>query len=105
MVGSSKSISNETLKPSKGLMAAYVSPRSTLTSFLTLIKFFNLSGIPAGVLLIQSCMPSAILCYLIAHMYSPKEIVDNISSTIVVSTIMSLFTIPITLFFALKYFY
>ena len=69
------------------------------------IKFFNLSGIPAGVLLIQSCMPSAILCYLIAHMYSPKEIVDNISSTIVVSTIMSLFTIPITLFFALKYFY
>ena len=71
----------------------------------TVIKFFNLSGIPAGVLLIQSCMPSAILCYLIAHMYSPKEIVDNISSTIVVSTIMSLFTIPITLFFALKYFY
>ena len=69
------------------------------------IKFFNLSGIPAGVLLIQSCMPSAILCYLVAHMYSPKEIVDNISSTIVVSTIMSLFTIPITLFFALKYFY
>ena len=69
------------------------------------IKFFNLSGIPAGVLLIQSCMPSAILCYLVAHMYSPKEIVDNISSTIVVSTMMSLFTIPITLFFALKYFY
>jgi len=38
-------------------------------------------------------------------MYSPKEIVDNISSTIVVSTVMSLVTIPITLFFALKYFY
>ena len=29
-------------------------------------------------------MPSAILCYLVASMYSPKEIVDNISSTIVV---------------------
>jgi len=50
-------------------------------------------------------MPSAILCYLVASMYSPKVIVDNISSTIVVSTIMSLITIPITLFFALKYFY
>ena len=37
--------------------------------------------------------------------HTPKEIVDNISSTIVVSTIMSLITIPITLFFALKYFY
>ena len=69
------------------------------------IKIFNLSGVSAGVVLIQSSMPSAILCYLVASMYSPKEIVDNISSTIVVSTVMSLVTIPITLFFALKYFY
>ena len=69
------------------------------------IKIFGLSGISAGVVLIQSSMPSAILCYLVASMYSPKEIVDSISSTIVVSTIMSLVTIPITLFFALKYFY
>ena len=69
-----------------------------------LIKFFNLSGYAAGVLLIQSSMPSAILCYLIASIYSPKEIVDNISSTIVVSTIMSLITVPITVFIALKYF-
>ena len=70
-----------------------------------LIKIFSLSGVSAGVVLIQSSMPSAILCYLVASMYSPKEIVDNISSTIVVSTVMSLVTIPITLFFALKYFY
>jgi predicted permease len=69
------------------------------------IQLFSLSGVSAGVVLIQSSMPSAILCYLVASMYSPKEIVDNISSTIVVSTIMSLITIPITLFFALKYFY
>ena len=69
------------------------------------IKIFDLTGAAAGVVLLQSSMPSAILCYLIASMYSPKEIVDNISSTIVVSTIMSLITIPIVLFFALKYFY
>jgi len=72
---------------------------------IAVIKLFDLSGVSAGVILIQSSMPSAILCYLVASMYSPKEIVDNISSTIVVSTVMSLFTIPITLFFALKYFY
>jgi predicted permease len=72
---------------------------------MAVIKIFDLSGISAGVILIQSSMPSAILCYLVASMYSPKVIVDNISSTIVVSTIMSLVTIPITLFFALKYFY
>ncbi len=70
----------------------------------TLIKIFNLSGYAAGVLLIQASMPSAILTYLIASMYSPKEIVDNISSMIVVSTLMSLITVPIIVFIALKYF-
>ena len=69
-----------------------------------LIKIFNLSGYAAGVLLIQSSMPSAILTYLIASMHSPKEIVDNISSMIVVSTLMSLITVPIIVFIALKYF-
>ena len=67
-------------------------------------KIFNLSGFAAGVLLIQSSMPSAILCYLVGSMYSPKEIVDNISSMIVISTLMSLITVPITVFIALKYF-
>ena len=69
-----------------------------------LIKYFNLTGFAAGVLFIQSSMPSAILCYLIAEMYSPKKIVDNISSTIVISTIMSLITVPICVLIALKYF-
>ena len=69
-----------------------------------LIKIFDLSGFAVGVLLIQSSMPSAILTYLIASMYSPKEIVDNIASMIVVSTLMSLVTVPIIVFIALKYF-
>jgi len=70
-----------------------------------IIYYFNLSGFAAGVLLIQSAMPSAILNYLVGSIYSPKKIVDSIASTIVVSTIMSFFTIPIVVFFALKYFY
>ncbi len=71
---------------------------------IILIKIFSLSGFAAGVLLIQCSMPSAILTYLIASMYSPKEIVDNIASMIVVSTLMSLVTVPIIVFIALKYF-
>ena len=35
---------------------------------------------------------------------SPKKIVDSVASTIVVSTLMSFITIPIVVFFALKYF-
>ena len=65
---------------------------------------FDLSGFPAGVLLIQSAMPSAILNYLVGSMYSPKKIVDSIASTIVTSTLMSFITIPIVVFFALRYF-
>ena len=69
-----------------------------------IIKIFNLSGFAAGVLLIQSAMPSAILTYLVAEMYSPKKVVDSISSMIVVSTLMSLITVPIIVFIWLKYF-
>ena len=71
---------------------------------LLIIYYFNLTGFSAGVLLIQCAMPSAVLNYLIASIYSPKEVVDNISSMIVVSTLMSFLTIPIVVFFALKYF-
>ncbi len=62
---------------------------------------FDLSGLAAGVLLIQSAMPSAILNYLVGSMYSPKKIVDSVASTIVVSTLMSFITIPIVVLFAL----
>jgi predicted permease len=75
-----------------------------LIGFLVII-FFDLSGFGAGVILIQSAMPSAILNYLIGSIYSPKKIVDNIASTIVVSTLMSFITVPIVVFIALKYFY
>ena len=68
------------------------------------IKIFNLNGFAAGVLLIQCSMPSAVLNYLVASIYSPKRIVDSVASTIVVSTLMSFITIPIVVFFALKYF-
>ena len=48
-----------------------------------LIKFLNLTGFSAGVLLIQSSMPSAVLTYLVGSMYSEKKIVDNVASVIV----------------------
>ena len=69
-----------------------------------LIKYFSLEGFAAGALLIQCSMPSAVLTYLVGSIYSPKKIVDSIASMIVVSTLMSFITIPIVVFFALKYF-
>ena len=69
-----------------------------------LIKFLNLSGFAAGVLLIQSCMPSAVLTYLVGSMYSEKKVVDSVASVIVTSTIMSFISIPIVVYYSLKYF-
>ena len=69
-----------------------------------LILLFDLKGFAAGVLLIQCSMPSAVLNYLVGSMYSPKKVVDSVASTIVVSTIMSFITIPIVVYFALRYF-
>ncbi len=71
---------------------------------LLIIFYFDLSGFAAGVLLIQCSMPSAVLNYLVASIYSPKKIVDSVASTIVVSTLMSFITLPIVVYFALKYF-
>ena len=72
---------------------------------LGLIYFFDLKGVPAGVIFIQCSMPSAILTYLVGSMYSPKKVVNSIASTIVVSTVVSFLTIPIIVFISLKYFF
>ncbi len=68
------------------------------------VKFFNLSGVEAGVILIQTSMPSAVLTYLIGKMYSPKSITNDIAGTVVLSTFLSFITVPIVVLFSLKYF-
>ena len=68
------------------------------------VKYLNLTGVEAGVMFIQASMPSAIITYLVAEMYSPKEITDSIASTVALSTFLSLFTLVLIVFLALKYF-
>ena len=68
------------------------------------VKFFNLSGVEAGVMFIQASMPSAILTYLVSKMYSPKKISDSVASTVALSTFLSFFTLIVVVFISLKYF-
>ena len=70
----------------------------------SLIKYLDLEGYSAGVLLIQSAMPSAVLTYLVGSMYSEKKVVDSVASVIVTSTLMSLITVPIVVYYSIKYF-
>lgn len=69
-----------------------------------IIQYFQLKSYEAGVLLISASMPSAILNFLLAKMYSKKIHADNIASVIVISTTLSFITIPVVVFVALKYF-
>tara|TARA_B110000438_G_scaffold201788_1_gene193313 strand:- start:163 stop:1062 length:900 start_codon:yes stop_codon:yes gene_type:complete len=71
---------------------------------LAFIKFFNLSGVEAGVMFIQTSMPSAILTFLISEIYAPKKISDSIASTVALSTFLSFFTLIVVVFISLKYF-
>ena len=71
---------------------------------LAFIKFFNLSGVEAGVMFIQASMPSAVLTYLISEIYSPKKISTSIASTVALSTFLSFFTLIVVVFISLKYF-
>jgi len=68
------------------------------------VKFFNLSGVEAGVMFIQASMPSAVLTYLIGKIHSPKKISDSIASTVALSTFLSFFTLIVVVFISLKYF-
>ena len=69
-----------------------------------LIKFLGLTGFAAGVLLIQSSMPSAVLTYLVGSMYSEKRAVDNVASVIVTSTLMSFISAPVIVYISLRFF-
>jgi predicted permease len=71
---------------------------------LAFVKFFNLSGVEAGVMFIQASMPSAVLTFLVSEIYSPKKISDSIASTVALSTFLSFFTLIVVVFIALKYF-
>jgi hypothetical protein len=71
---------------------------------LGFVKFFNLSGVEAGVMFIQASMPSAVLTFLVSEIYSPKKISTSIASTVVLSTFLSFFTLIVVVFISLKYF-
>ena len=70
---------------------------------LAICNIFDIDNLLIKVFIIQYSMPSAVFNYILADKYDKNP--DRVASIVFVSTIMSLFTIPITLFFALKYFY
>ena len=71
---------------------------------LLIIYYFDLKSYEAGVLFICASMPPAVLNFLLAKMYSKKVHSDNIASVIVISTTLSFLTMPLIVFYSLRYF-
>ncbi|WP_445358163.1 AEC family transporter [Microbulbifer sp. ANSA005] len=63
---------------------------------LILINLFNFTGAMRGVLILQSLMPCAVSTYLWISIYRPQD-TPKISGIIFLSTIMSIFILPVVL--------
>ena len=66
---------------------------------LLLCWLFDLQGVIAGVVIIQSAMPSAVFNYLLAVSYQREP--QEVAGIVVISTLLSFLTLPFLLWFVL----
>ncbi len=67
---------------------------------LALVKLLDLQGAVRGVVLIQSSMPIAVFCYLLAARYDRDP--DDVAGGVLVSTLATFILLPALLLFALS---
>ena len=67
---------------------------------LIAIEVFGLSGIAAGVILIQFSMPSAVFNYIFADRFNRDP--DKVAAVILQSTLLSILTLPLLVAYALS---
>jgi len=60
---------------------------------------FGLGGVSRGVLILQASMPSAVFTFLFAQIYDQRP--AEVAGTIVMSTLLSVATLPLVLYFVL----
>ncbi|MEZ5564289.1 MAG: AEC family transporter [Gammaproteobacteria bacterium] len=66
---------------------------------LLVVQIFDLRGVTRGVVLVQSSMPVAVFCYLLAARYDRHP--DDVAGAILVSTLLAFAGLPFLLLFAL----
>lgn len=67
---------------------------------IAIVEFLGLEGAARGVVIIESAMPVAVFNYLIAARYGRHA--EDVAGAIVVSTLISLLTLPLLIGFALR---
>jgi hypothetical protein len=81
----------------KALLAALFKMGIGLIIAIALVAIFSLTGIPKNILILQAAMPSAVFTMILAHKY--KRDSDLVASIVLLSTLFSLITIPLILWF------
>ncbi|MBW2975124.1 AEC family transporter [Candidatus Woesearchaeota archaeon] len=64
---------------------------------LAFVSIFGISGLTRKVILLQSIMPSALFCIILSEKYNRDS--SLVASTVFISTLLSIITIPLVLFF------
>ena len=64
---------------------------------LLIIKLFSITGLVRDILLVQAAMPSAVMSMILCHKY--KRDSELVASIIFISTLISIVTIPLVLWF------
>ncbi len=88
------------IKVSSAKIAIFASLFRILGGFLValfMVKVFSLTGLVRDVLLIQAAMPSAVMSMILCQKYNRDA--DLVASIIFVSTLMSIVSIPLILWF------
>ena len=64
---------------------------------LIIIKIFSITGLVKNIIILQAAMPSAVMSMILCHKY--KRDANLVSSVIFISTLLSIITIPLILWF------
>jgi len=64
---------------------------------ILVVTIFSLKGIPKNILILQAAMPSAVFTMILCHKY--KRDADLVASIVFLSTLLSIITIPLILWF------
>ncbi|MGB0748280.1 MAG: AEC family transporter [Magnetospiraceae bacterium] len=85
--------------PLRALMVSAIRLGGGFGAGLIVVWLFNFEGVEAGIVLIQSSMPVAVLNFLLAQQFGTNY--REVASTVLMSTLLSVVTIPLVLLYAL----
>lgn len=83
-------------RPLMALSSSVIRIGGGFLAALIITRLFNIGGLTGKVIILSSCMPSAVITFIISRRYNLNT--DFVSSAVALSTLLSLLTVPALLF-------